>query len=292
MKLVHVVLVLLFACWSLSFIGVQWLQVDLSLGEAMAARFVPVLVATGVLLAIRRPRLPRSTWGRLALMGFFGVPGYNIFFFLGLRSVPAGTASLVVALSPVFIAILARLIHGERFGPQKIAGLLLALAGLFVVVRYGTSKAVDWPYLWAALLLALAPLSWAFYTTASRGLEGVDPFDANLASLFVGSLPMIFFVTRHGLRTLAADPRALGAALFLSLVCTVAGYAVWNWALKRLPAGEVAAFIFLNPPFANFWGWLIEGTPLKAPFVVGALILLGGVALILFRRPVPVQTIA
>jgi drug/metabolite transporter (DMT)-like permease len=293
-KFVHVALVLLFAAWSLSFITAQWLQQDLSVSEALAARFAPVVFATGVLLAIRRPHIPRGAWGRLALMGLFGVPGYNFFFFLGLRSVPSGTASLVIALSPVFIAILARLVFGEAFGLRQMAGMALAMAGLFVVIRFGTTKPVDWPYVSGAIFLALAPLSWAFYTTIGRGLidPGISAWDKNLVSLFLGSLPMLFLTTRHTVSVLLTDHRALSSALFLSLVCVIAGYAVWNWALTKLPSAEVAAFVFLNPPFANFWAWLIEGVPLKPPFLAGALVLLAGVALILFKRPVPAETIA
>jgi drug/metabolite transporter (DMT)-like permease len=62
-------------------------------------------------------------------------------------------------------------------------------------------------------------------------------------------------------------------------------YAGWIWALKRLPAGEVAAFVFLNPPLANLWAWRLEGATLKAPFLLGALLLLVGVAAIALPLP-------
>lgn len=279
------------ACWSFSFLTAQWLQVDLSVSEALAARFVPVLVVSTVLIVVRRPRLPRRAWLRLVLMGFFSVVGYNVFFFLGLRTVPSGTAALIIALAPVFIAVLARLFYGESFGGRKILGLVLSLLGLYIVVRYGTFKPVDWPYVSGALLLALAPLSWAFYTVLGRGLADLDPFDVTLVSLVVGSLPTPLLLSWHTLATLAADRRALASALFLSIVCVVIGYAVWIWALKKLPAGEVAAFVFLNPPFASLWSWLFEGTPVKSVFALGGVVLLAGVACILFRRPIRIAAI-
>ena len=77
---------------------------------------------------------------------------------------------------------------------------------------------------------------------------------------------------------------SFAAALYLALPCTLFGYAAWIWALKRLPAGDVAAFVFLNPPLATLWAWLFEGQPIRPPFVIGALVLLAGVAAIVLPQ--------
>jgi len=283
--LAHVVLALTVLVWSFSFLAAARLRQDLGLAESLAARFVPVLVGAGACLLARRPlRVPRAAWPKVVAMGLLSVPVYNIFFFHGLKTVPSGTAALVIALNPVFTAVLARVLLGEPFGRRHVLGLALALAGVFVVIRFGTDKAVDWPYLSSALLLALAPLSWALYAVLGRTLpEGADPIDTSYALLFVGSLPLLALARPATVRTLAASPGALGAALYLAIPCTLLAWVSFLWALKRLPAGEASAFIFLNPPLANLWSLLLEGTPLRAPFLAGAAILLAGVALIVVR---------
>ena len=263
---------------------------SMGLVDSLAARFLPVVLGAGLALLVRRPlRLPRSSWGKVAAMAVLGVLAYNLFFFHGMKTVPSGTAALVIALNPVFTAVLARLVLGEAFGLRKTLGLLLSLAGVFVVIRFGSDKPVDWPYLSSALLLALAPLSWALYTVIGRRMPAAaDALDTTYALLFVGGLPLLAFATPQLARTLAFDTGALVAALYLALPCTLFGYAAWIWALKRLPAGEVAAFVFLNPPLATLWAWLFEGQPLRAPFVIGALVLLVGVAAIV--APFPQRT--
>jgi drug/metabolite transporter (DMT)-like permease len=280
--LAHLVLALTVLTWSFSFMAAVRLRQDLGLTAALAARFVPVLLGSGAFLLLRRRiRIPREAWPKVIAMGLLSVPAYNVFFFHGMMTVPSGTGALIIALNPVFTAVLARVFLGEPFGRRHLAGLLLALAGLFVVVRFGTDKAVDWPYLTSALLLALAPLSWALYTVVGRTLPaGADPVDTSYALLFAGSLPLLVFARPSMVTALLASPGALGAALYLAVPCTLVAWVSFLWALKRLPAGEAASFIFLNPPLANLWAWLFEGARLRPPFLAGAAILLGGVALI------------
>lgn len=292
----HVLLVGTLLIWSLSFLAAARLRVDLGVAQSVAARFLSVLVGSGLLLLWRRPRLPPAAWPVILGMGLLGVPAYNVFFFIGLKTVPSGTAALVIANSPVLTALFARVVLGEPFGKRKTAGLALALFGVFVVIRFGTERPLDWPNLSAALLLACAPATWAGYTVLGKKLPpAVDTLDATLAILFVGSLPTALFLDADTFSILRASPGALAAALYLGVFCTLIGYLAWNWALRRLPASEVAAFVFLNPPLANFWAWLFVGDRLRAPFVAGALILLAGVALIVLGAraargaPIPLE---
>ena len=283
----HVVLALTVLTWSFSFLAAVRLRHDLGLTEALAARFVPVLLGAGAFLLFRRPlRVPRGAWPKVVAMGLLSVPFYNVFFFHGMKTVPSGTGALIIALNPVFTALLAHFVLGEAFGRRHAAGLVLALAGLFVVVRFGTDKAVDWPYLSSALLLALAPLSWAVYTVVGRTLPaGSDPVDVSYALLFAGSLPLLAFARPSTVRLLVSSPGALWSALYLAIPCTLLAWVTFLWALKRLPAGEASAFIFLNPPLANVWAWVFEGARLRPPFLAGAAVLLAGVALIVVRPP-------
>jgi drug/metabolite transporter (DMT)-like permease len=280
--LAHLVLVLTLLIWSFSFLAAARLRQDLGLTDALAARFLPVLLGAGLLLLWRRPlRLPRAAWWRIVAMGLLGVPVYNLAFLHGLRTVPTGTAALITALNPVFTAVLARLLLKEAFGLRHVAGLALALAGVFVVIRYGTDKPVDWPYLSSALVLTLAPLSWAVYTVVGRRLPAAaNALDTTYALLFVGSLPLLALARPALGRDLLAHPGAFAAALYLAVPCALVAYAGWVWALQRLPAVEVAAFVFLNPPLANLWAWLFEGATLRPPFLLGAAALLAGVAAI------------
>ena len=281
----HLVLAVTLLIWSFSFLAAARLRQDLGLVDAMAARFLPVLLGAGLLLLWRRPlRLPRAAWWRIAALGLLGVPVYNLAFLHGLKTVPTGTAALIIALNPVFTAVLARIVLKEGFGRRRTAGLGLALPECsWSSAR--PDKPVDWPYLSSAFVRSLAPLSWAVYTVIGRRLPAA-----------AGALDAL---TRSS--SLAASrsspsplPRSAEASSRIPAPCgcPVSGRSVHARRLRRLdlgpeaPArGEVAAFVFLNPPLANLWAWLFEGATLKPPFLLGALVLLAGVAAIVAPLP-------
>jgi drug/metabolite transporter (DMT)-like permease len=213
------------------------------------------------------------------------VPVYNLFFFMAMKEVSSGTAALIIATNPVFTALLAAPLLGEPFGKRRAGGLLLGLAGVFVVIRYGAGASLDIHYWRSALILLLAPLSWAGYTLIGKSLPAdCNRLDASLAQLVIGSAPLALFITPALGHTLLTHPLALWSSLYLGLLCTLFGFAAWLWALGRLSATQTAAFVFLNPPLANLWAWLLGETRLTPVYLLGAALLLCGVGLIVFGR--------
>ena len=265
------------------------LRQDLGLTAALAARFVPVLVGSGAFLLLRRKiRIPREAWPKVIAMGLLSVPAYNVFFFHGMKTVPSGTGALIIALNPVFTAVLARVVLGEPFGRRHVAGLLLALAGLFVVVRFGTDKAVDWPYLSSALLLALAPLSWAIYAVIGRTLPaGADPIDTSYALLFVGSLPLLVFARPSTVTALLASPGSARRGPLPRDPLHAPCVGLVPLGPQAAPRGRGGVVHLPEPAPGEPLGLALRGARLRLPFLLGAAILLAGVALIVlpgFRR--------
>ena len=127
----HVVLVFTLIIWSFSFLAAARLRQDLGLVDALAARFLPVLLGAGVLLRWRRPlRLPRTAWWRIVVMGILGVPVYNLAFLHGLKTVPTGTA----ALNPPLANLWAWLFEGARLKPPFLLGAGVLLASVAAIV--------------------------------------------------------------------------------------------------------------------------------------------------------------
>lgn len=282
-------LVLLFVIWSNSFTAIAHLLETLSPMQLVLARFLPVSIfCLGWLLAspVRRREtrsiLREAPW-RVAAMGLTGVAGYNIFLYMGQRGVKPGAASLFTTLAPLFVLALAILLLRERVPLRRVAGILLAFAGLFVVVRWGRVgvgrlTGVSHEEIRYVLITALAPLCWAIYTIVGKSLIGrSSAVVVTYATLVVGTIPFLVLAGPGFFRALAGLAWTQWLALgYLSVLCTIVGFLIWVAALTRLPATEVAAYVYLNPPFAALFGHFLFGEEITGMFVAGGAVVLAG----------------
>ncbi|VEB45489.1 S-adenosylmethionine/S-adenosylhomocysteine transporter [Chromobacterium violaceum] len=125
-------LVLVAVIWGGTFIAGRLLAGGLPPLLAACLRFSVASATLLGCLALTRTPLVRPAPGqmlRLALLGLFGVFGYNLCFFYGLQHIGAARASLIVALNPAMIALASFLLLKEALPPFKLAGIALCLAG-------------------------------------------------------------------------------------------------------------------------------------------------------------------
>jgi len=254
----------LFAVWSATFLCFEVLlapregAAPLGWFDLVAARFLPVAALAGgwCLLARRRESLEilRAHPVRLLLAALFCVPGYNGLLYLGMQSrVEGPIASVLTSLVPLYLLVLGRLFLGEALTSRKVAGLLLGFAGvgLIATAREGGGESRALPI----LLTSLAPLSWAIYTALTRPVMGTrSPLLWTYLVLAAGGLlllPFLPFVDRDRVASLGATEGWLLA--YLVLPTTLAGFALWSWLLRHLPAGTVGLTTFLNPPLTLGW---------------------------------------
>ena len=257
--------------------------------ELVLARFLPVLFVSVICLMSRRSTREetfatiKTAPLKLIGMGIFGVTGYNYFIYLGQSEIKPGAAALVTTLAPLFTLILAILFLKEKAVPKRVAGMLLAFAGLFIVLRWGRvgmgritgMENADVKYM---LLATLAPLSWSFYTILGKDLlSSRSPAVVTCLPMVIGTLPLLFFATPDFFGKMSLmEPSHWFALAYLSFISTMLGFFVWNLALRSLPASSVASFIYLNPPFAAFFGWLLFGEEVTLWFLAGSAVVLAG----------------
>ncbi len=282
----------LFVIWSNAFTAIKHLREIFGPMELVLARFIPVLFVSVICLMSRRPireetfETIRAAPMKLIGMGIFGVAGYNYFIYLGQSEIKPGAAALVTTLAPLFTLILAILFLREKVVPKRIAGMLIAFAGLFIVLRWGKVgmgritgvENADVKYM---LIAALAPLSWSFYTILGKDLlANRSPAVVTCLPVVIGTLPLLFLATPGFFaKTAMMGPSHWFALAYLSFASTLLGFFIWNLALRHLPASSVTSFIYLNPPFAAFFGWLLFGEEVTLWFLSGSAVVLAGLYL-------------
>ena len=165
MFLTYAALIFTTFLWGNAFVAIKIALRQLQPFELVIMRFVPASLLFAVLLLATARQHPlkvlRRNAVRLAAMGLFSVFCYNMALNTGEQQVTAGTASLIIALSPIFTFILAGCLLKERITLMKTTGLFVSLIGLVIIVFWATQSRVDLTYIKGALITIIAPLSWA-----------------------------------------------------------------------------------------------------------------------------------
>jgi drug/metabolite transporter (DMT)-like permease len=282
----YLLLVATTVVWGGSFVAVKSALQYLSPVQLLIMRFVPAAIAFSALLWGRErdalSGLLRNHWRSLSWMGLFGVIGYHWALNTGEQLIPAGTASVLMALNPAFIAILSLLFLGEPITRARALGLTVAFVGLIVIVGFSPGAEISLRLLQGVLITLIAPISWAFYTVVSRPLAARhSPVAVTGLGTIIGTLP-IALAARPALlvRLRVMPPTGWASVAFLAFGATLFGVTTWVRALERMEASRVGAFIYLVPLWAVVLSRLLLAEPITVPLVVGACAIVSGVALI------------
>jgi len=240
----------------------------------------------------RAPALPQAAdtrWSmadhaRVASMGIVGFALAFGFGNWGIAHSTASNAALLITVEPTSLLLLSPLLLRERLSRREAIGATMAVAGTVIVVVNGipglTRSLV--PHWRGDLLLVLSGMAYAAYTLLGRGVLTRHPVSVVTAwSMLWGTaamLPLAWLEWRVG-QVPVWTPSALVGTLYLGVVITALGYAVWNWCLDRLGASRVAIFVNVQPLAGALIGVWWLGEPLTAFTIAGGLLILAGVHL-------------
>jgi len=158
------------------------------------------------------------------------------------------------------------------------AGLTVGLASAGIgLIAAGRASAVP---LGALALTIGAAFSWSLGNVATRKAQSPNPLGLLVWSSLVPPLPLLSLslLTEPG-EMVAIDATGVLALLYVVVLSTLLGFGAWSWLLSRHPASEVAPFTLLVPVVGIAAAWLALGEVPAAVELVGAAVVLGGLAL-------------
>ncbi len=280
--------VLAVLAWGASFIATKVALRELPVGTVIWIRFgIGTLVMAGI-VALRRESL-RLDWKTIAALCFLGVLGISFHQWLqvnGLKTASASTSAWIITTSPVFIAILGRLLLREHLDWKRAAGICLAACGVLLVISNGEPwKIVSGGAGGVGDYFVLASAAnWAVFSVASRRiLHQVSPTTALLFVMGAGWLcsSVLLPFPRELWREIMATSSASWIALsFLGVICSGAAYIFWYDALKVLPVVSVGALLYLEPIVAMAVAAIVLGEDIHASALAGGALIIGGVWLV------------
>lgn len=209
-----------------------------------------------------------------------GIMGYFLTIFciqLGIALTGASMASLINALTPVSVTILAALLLKEAITPVKVVCLILALSGAAVI----TQGAGDQREFVGIAVVLTSVICWGFASVFMRRLTAKYP--AVLVTTYSMIISLLFHIP-VGIYSAATQPfeingKVVLVLLYLGFIGSALAQYTWVKCLSVLPASTCSLFYPLQPVFSALLGAVILGETFSPSFFVGLALISVDVAL-------------
>jgi drug/metabolite transporter (DMT)-like permease len=279
--------------WGGTFIAAKYAVIDASIEVSALLRFSVASIVLLLILKLQLGRLPRLNTLQLyyvVLLGLTGVALYNLFFFFGLQTVEAGRGALIITSNPLWVALGSVWFFRQRFGWINIVGFLICSQGVAIVLSRGhlTILFSQGVALGELSLLGCA-LSWAAYTLLGKKLMNssspLQPLALVSYSCVSGSLLLLLWIIVSGQTVHLNNSLDLWLSIsYLALLGTVAGFVWYFQGVQQIGASQASVFVFFVPVSAIIMGHLILNETLTLSLFIGAILIIGGVAMV--NKPV------
>jgi O-acetylserine/cysteine efflux transporter len=266
------------------FVAVIW-GMGFTFAKAAIAHFPPILLMAlrftlTALVLVWFVRPPWQLLGKIFWIALVSAAIQYSLTFTGLQGLDASTASLVVQLEVPFGALVAWIVFRDRLGWRRAFGMLLAFIGVTLIA--GEPRYED--NLTSILLVVGGAFTWAVGQIMIKTLGVVGGFTL-IAWMAMWAAPQLFLASwlfEDGQMEAIenAPPIVWMTVVYLGLVMTALGYAIWYQLLARHDVNQVMPFLLLLPVTAVAGGVLFLGETLTLYTVAGGALAIGGVAII------------
>ena len=250
-------------------------------------RFSMGVLILGIAVSLRGQfSLPgRGEWAYFSLLGFLGITFHQWLQSNGLQTSEAGTTAWIVSTTPVFMALLGWTVLKEALSWVKTSGILLAFAGVLLVVSKGNLASISVGRFGAPgdFLILISSVNWAVFSVLSR--RGLKSYPAGLMMFYVMSLGWMFttilFFAQTGLSEITnLTSNGWLGVIFLGVFCSGLAYIAWYDALQALPSAQTGAFLYIEPLVAVVVAFFVLSEPVTVVSLIGGGVIILGVWLV------------
>jgi drug/metabolite transporter (DMT)-like permease len=287
-------LLILYVVWGSTYLGIA-IAVDTIPPFLMAA--VRFLIAGLVLLGWSVAREGRGfhppslrEWRDSTIVGALLLGGGMGMVAFGEQTVPSGITALIIAMMPVWVAVLGRAFLRERLPRLAIGGIVLGFVGVAVLIgpsAFGGAGALE-PLALAAILFS--PISWSGGSlfASHRAVLPKQPLVATGAQMVTGGLVLLAMSLVSGelvgFRVQAVSGDSLVALAYLTVIGSLLAFTAYGWLLRVAPLPLIATYAYVNPVVAVILGAIVLSEPIEPRTLVAGGIIILAVAIIVTAR--------
>jgi drug/metabolite transporter (DMT)-like permease len=268
--------------WATAFVAIRVGLRAYAPADLATLRFLGASFLFGALAFLRPVRRPETRdWPRMILTGATGFAVYALLLNTAETRVSAGMASFVVNTVPVFTAVFAAMILGERIPALAWMGLGVSMSGAALLAFGTTGRFTFQP---AVLILLAAAAVQAMYFILQKPLVGrYGAMSTTSWAVWSGTVCLLPFLPSTLHTALHAPLAATVSVVYLAVFPTVVGFTTWAFATSRVPVGRLTASLYFIPPVATLIGWLALDERATLIGMAGGVLAIAGVAVVNLR---------
>jgi len=284
--MIYLKLVCMTLIWGGAFISAHLVAQQ---AEPFSAAFVRFAIASGLLMVFARnqsapkPKLKRKHIVWLILLGLTGIFGYNALFFEGLKTVEASRAALIIANTPITIALLSAIVLKEKLTILRIVGILISVSGALLVISRGKlSNVIYQPLTWGELCILGCVLCWAVYSLIGKVvMKDLSPLPCVAYACVIGTVALFVPAVAEGL---LSEVGGYSLSVWLNLIylgvfATVVAFVIFNQGIREIGPVKTGLFINLVPIFAVILSVIFLHESVTKSLIAGAVLVISGVYL-------------
>jgi drug/metabolite transporter (DMT)-like permease len=267
--------------WAANFIVVKSALAVLPPVGFTFLRFVLASITLFLLLRWREGSigLPRRDVVAICGLGALGFGIYQILWTTGLSTAPAGDSALIIASTPVLVAILAVIAGSDVLTRGKLVGGLVSFAGVAVVIASGPGLSLGGSIIGEGITLGAA-VCWSIYLAFGAPFLGRhSPLRATAWATVAGTIVLapvaIAQLASAGLTGVPVE--ALGAVLYSGLLAAGVSNVIVQNGVKVIGPTRTSAYQFLVPALAVVLAFLLLAEPIRPGQVSGGIVIVAGV---------------
>lgn len=277
--LTYTALIFAILFWGLSFVAIKIVLTSFAPFVYVFLRF-SLASCFFLLYMLRRgfPSLSFKFHKKLILIALFEPGLYFTFETIGLTYTTASKASIIIAMIPVVVMIVAHFTLGERISRKHLFGILLSFVGIIILV------AGDPHFSWSLhgsfggdLLIFAAVISTAFYMILVRDLgQSIPSFEITSFQILYGTLffTPFFIIQLPQTQWSEISLESIAAILFLTIFATIGGFLCYNYVLSKISASRAAVFQNGTPVVTAVAAWIVLGESLTLLQICGAFLVI------------------
>ncbi|HRW47212.1 MAG TPA: DMT family transporter [Caldilinea sp.] len=281
---IDLALIMMTVIWGMNAVIVKLTYTQIPPMAFMAVRFV---IAGALLLIILRVtegslRVDRRDWPKFLVAGMVGTGLYQPLFLTGLSMTSASVTALIIATSPIFVALINRVLGREILPLRGWLGIALTFAGIILIVAASGDVTLSSQSFVGDLLILAGSFLWALYAVLAAPLMArYSPLRVTALTTSIGAAPIIVI----GLpATLALDWSQVNlwgwsGLIYSALFAIVVGYIIWNNGVKKIGGTRTALYGNLIPVIGVITATLLLGEQLTPLKIAGAAVIFVGLHL-------------